>query len=196
MTEKNAERLSQLNESLSALMDNEANDLDLRRVLRALDEAGVEDAAQLKATWHRYHQARAVLNREAGPVCSAGFLAGVRSAIDSESLPQRQPSPAPAESGSRRWLSAFGQGAIAASVAAVVVVAAFNTRFGAVDAIDASAPQTADAGIQTFDYQQVADFNTRLDDESLARLTQAVYKEFEEDPESLQVPVSFRIEEN
>jgi sigma-E factor negative regulatory protein RseA len=47
-----------LQESLSAVMDNQANELELRRVLMASDEP------ELRATWSRYHVARAVMHKE------------------------------------------------------------------------------------------------------------------------------------
>ena len=48
-----------LQESLSAVMDNEADQLELRRVLAA---AG--DDAELRGTWSRYQIARAVMHKE------------------------------------------------------------------------------------------------------------------------------------
>ena len=47
-----------LRESLSALMDDAADDLELARVLRAMDE----DDNEVSATWSRYHLISAVLN--------------------------------------------------------------------------------------------------------------------------------------
>lgn len=47
-----------LKESLSAVMDNEADELELRRVL------GASDDAELRGTWSRYQIARAVMHKE------------------------------------------------------------------------------------------------------------------------------------
>lgn len=47
-----------LHESLSAVMDNEADELELRRVLAA------EGDTELRATWARYQLARAAMHRE------------------------------------------------------------------------------------------------------------------------------------
>ncbi len=47
-----------LKESLSAVMDNEADELELRRVL------GASADAELRATWSRYQIARAVMHKE------------------------------------------------------------------------------------------------------------------------------------
>ena len=47
-----------LQESLSAVMDNQADELELRRVLAA------SDAPEVRATWSRYQIARAVMHKE------------------------------------------------------------------------------------------------------------------------------------
>ncbi|MBA1219816.1 RNA polymerase subunit sigma [Pseudomonas fulva] len=47
-----------LQESLSAVMDNEADQLELRRVLNAVDDA------ETCATWSRYQVARAAMHKE------------------------------------------------------------------------------------------------------------------------------------
>ncbi|HGM7891745.1 TPA: RseA family anti-sigma factor [Pseudomonas aeruginosa] len=48
-----------LQEILSAVMDNEADELELRRVLAACGED-----AELRSTWSRYQLARSVMHRE------------------------------------------------------------------------------------------------------------------------------------
>ena len=47
-----------LQESLSAVMDNEADELELRRVLNAFDDAHTRD------TWSRYQVARAAMHKD------------------------------------------------------------------------------------------------------------------------------------
>ncbi len=47
-----------LQESLSAVLDNEADELELRRVLSAIDDADT------RATWARYQVARAAMHKE------------------------------------------------------------------------------------------------------------------------------------
>ena len=47
-----------LQESLSAVMDNEADELELRRVLNAFDDA------ETRATWSRYQVARAAMHKD------------------------------------------------------------------------------------------------------------------------------------
>ena len=116
-----AESLPALTESLSALIDGEAGELELRRVLRQLDREAREDGEGadtlsgdgVRATWHRLHVARRALHSEETFV-SASLLAGVRAAIDAD------PAHSPAATGG--WRRAVGSFAVAASVAAVVLV--------------------------------------------------------------------------
>lgn len=105
-------------QSLSALMDGEARDLELRRVLRHLESAGHEgadtlSADALRATWHRLHLARHALHGEE-IFANVSLLAGVRAAVDAD--PAQRPGAA------RGWLRAAGRCAVAASVAALVLV--------------------------------------------------------------------------
>ena len=65
-----------LQESLSALMDNEADELEVRRVLQA-----AEQDPTVRGTWERYQIARSVLHKEhwQGSVdLSAGIAAALR----------------------------------------------------------------------------------------------------------------------
>ena len=50
-----------LGESLSALMDGEASDLDTRRVLKALASEDSHNAMQMRDKWRRYHSVSAVM---------------------------------------------------------------------------------------------------------------------------------------
>ena len=107
-------------QSLSALMDGEARDLELRRVLRHLESesAGHEgadtlSADALRATWHRLHLARHALHGEE-TFANVSLLAGVRAAVDAD--------PAQRPGATRGWLRAAGRCAVAASVAALVLV--------------------------------------------------------------------------
>lgn len=105
-------------QSLSALMDGEARDLELRRVLRHLESAGHEgadtlSADALRATWHRLHLARHALHGEE-TFANVSLLAGVRAAVDAD--------PAQRPGAMRGWLRGAGRCAVAASVAALVLV--------------------------------------------------------------------------
>ena len=70
-----------LQESLSAVMDNEADELELRRVLAA---AG--DDAELRSTWSRYQIARAVMHKELLEP-RLDIAAAVSAALAEEALP-------------------------------------------------------------------------------------------------------------
>ncbi|HBO5704140.1 sigma-E factor negative regulatory protein [Pseudomonas aeruginosa] len=83
-----------LQETLSAVMDNEADELELRRVLAACGED-----AELRSTWSRYQLARSVMHREptlpkldiAAAVAASvtlAVLAGVRLYNQNDALPQ------------------------------------------------------------------------------------------------------------
>ena len=99
-------------EVLSALLDGEAGELELRQLLRDLDG----EPEQL-AQWYRYQAAKSALH--GGAVFHAPeFAASVRSAIDAEPEVESQP----VAGGLSVIGRAIGSFAVAASVAAVVVV--------------------------------------------------------------------------
>jgi sigma-E factor negative regulatory protein RseA len=96
-----------LQESLSAVMDNEADELELRRVLAASDDA------ELRATWSRYQIARAVMHKELLEP-RLDIAAAVSAALADEAVPAR----ASKLSGSWRTVSRL---AVAASVTLAVL---------------------------------------------------------------------------
>ncbi len=116
-----------LRESLSALLDNEADELELRRVLKA-----VESDPELLASWQRYSAVQAVLRDGAVPL-SADFASRVAREIDSE--------PPLRARGWASWQQNLTRLAIAASVAAVFFVA---LQVGLTPARDET-PQVVDA---------------------------------------------------
>lgn len=67
-----------LEQSLSALMDGEATELELQRVLRHLDDP------QVRQTWQRLHQVRSAMHRE--PLVAVDVSAAVREALDGVEL--------------------------------------------------------------------------------------------------------------
>nr|WP_298059541.1 sigma-E factor negative regulatory protein [uncultured Halomonas sp.] len=69
-------------ESLSVLMDGESDELELRRVLKAL--ANEDDAAD---TWRRYHLARSMMQRERGVDVSVDLSAGIMARLRDEPAP-------------------------------------------------------------------------------------------------------------
>jgi sigma-E factor negative regulatory protein RseA len=118
-------------ENLSAGMDGELTQEELRFLLRRLDH----DAA-LQQAWSRYHVARDGLRRQLPPLASEGFSARVMLAIGQETA-------VAAGSGRRRpWLRWSAGGAIAATVA----VAALLVTQPAGPGGDGAAPQVAASG--------------------------------------------------
>lgn len=96
-----------LQETLSAVMDNEADELELRRVLAACGED-----AELRSTWSRYQLARSVMHRE--PPCRSwiSLRRSLLPALADEAAPPK------AEKGPWRMV---GRLAVAASVTLAVL---------------------------------------------------------------------------
>ncbi len=95
-----------LQETLSAVMDNEADKLELRRVLAACGED-----AELRSTWSRYQLARSVMHREP-TLPKLDIAAAVSAALADEAAPPK------AEKGPWRMV---GRLAVAASVTLAVL---------------------------------------------------------------------------
>ncbi len=85
----------QLSESISAIMDSQADDLEVRRLLKALDNASEEEAAAILAQWESFHTIGAALRDESishhrghsvqpKVRASANFAASVSAAIADE----------------------------------------------------------------------------------------------------------------
>ncbi|GHA89387.1 sigma-E factor negative regulatory protein [Modicisalibacter luteus] len=103
-----------LRESLSALMDNEGDELELRRVLRVLDDS--PDTAE---HWRRYHLARSLMQRDRDIDVSTDLSAGIMARIKDEPVPR-------AANTSRQVrrqgsLSFAGSAAVAATVSLMVI---------------------------------------------------------------------------
>jgi len=110
-------------ESLSALLDTQADDLDLQRVLNALD-----GDAEVSRQWRRYNVISAAMRNELGHFAQVDLSARVR-----ESLAQEAP-PLPLErpARSRAWYRPAASVAVAASVTAAILTGTqlFNTAAG------------------------------------------------------------------
>ena len=101
-----------LGESLSALMDGEASDLDTRRVLKELAAEDSHNAMQMRDKWQRYQSVSSVMK---GDVASTiDYSAAIADAIGSEAVFKVNPL--------TKILSSSGRFAIAASVALVAVL--------------------------------------------------------------------------
>lgn len=96
-------------ELLSALMDGEASEHELRQALKA-----VGDDPALAGTWARWHVAQSTLRGETLPPARIDLRAAVAAAIAAESAPVRAPL--------RPWLKPVASMAVAAGVAALTVV--------------------------------------------------------------------------
>ena len=106
------------NESLSALMDGECDELELRRILRSMP-----DHPELAQRWQRYHLAQSVLH-DRGMAVSPGLAAAVTAALANEPPISRQLDAAlPSVSRPRwQWPQQLARLAVAASVALVVML--------------------------------------------------------------------------
>lgn len=186
-----------LNEALSALMDGEVDELELRRILRELPQK-----PELYATWKRYHSLRASLNRDIHANPRVDLLAGVQARLDAE-----QEAPVIAPQGRvtdllrSRIVRHLGQGAIAASfaVAALMGVSLLQGPDGAAGSSGAAAPALANATPALNGPRLNGEFNASaqtqtvaFDAEAYNRLQQAVYREFSEAPRA--IPVSYNPE--
>ncbi len=122
-----------LQESLSALMDNEADELEVRRVLQA-----TEQDPELRGTWSRYQVARSVMHKEPWQG-SIDLSAGIAAALHDEPALQVAPHASTAKSGSVIWRN-MGRVAVAASVTLAVLV---GVRMVNQDAVPGGSQMTA-----------------------------------------------------
>lgn len=102
-------------ESLSVLMDGESDELELRRVLKALPND--DDAAD---TWRRYHLARSMMQREQGVDVSVDLSAGIMARLQEEPAPMMEGSEQVARHRSGGISFARGAG-VAAAVSLMVI---------------------------------------------------------------------------
>ncbi len=126
-----------LHESLSAVMDNEADELELRRVLAA------DGDDEMRATWSRYQIARAAMHREL--IEPRLDIASAVSAALAE-----EPAPAAAKPVRSGWRG-LGRLAVAASVTVAVLagVRLYNQNKVAGPQLAQQAPQPGIAVPQT-----------------------------------------------
>ncbi|MCW8196455.1 sigma-E factor negative regulatory protein [Proteobacteria bacterium 005FR1] len=128
---------AQLIESLSALVDDEASEFEVHRVLTESQQD-----ASVRERWHRYQLARAALRGEAVNLSttSTAFADRIRDAIGEIEFDEplaTTASKTPAEkqqtSSNGRWKTGAGRFAIAASVAAAVFLGAQQMNLVAVN---------------------------------------------------------------
>jgi sigma-E factor negative regulatory protein RseA len=99
-------------ESPSALMDNEGDELELRRLLKTLDDS--PDAAE---AWRRYHLMRSLMRRGPDIDVATDLSAGIMARLKDEQPPQMDTVP-PAP---RRALPLARSAGIAAAVSLMVI---------------------------------------------------------------------------
>ncbi|SMF35783.1 anti sigma-E protein, RseA [Alteromonadaceae bacterium Bs31] len=101
------EQTSSVAESISALLDDQAHDLDLLRVLK---EANTDDS--VRSTWQRYHMVSSLIRKDATSTLTMDISEQVSASIAEE------PSHALKQKPSRsRWLNPLAKTSIAATVA-------------------------------------------------------------------------------
>ena len=98
---------NRLRESLSALVDGAADELEVQRVLKATAED-----TELRAIWDRYQMARAAM-RDDLPTANTDLSGAISDAIASEPVYGR---------GADRYFRSFARVAVAASVAVAVIL--------------------------------------------------------------------------
>ncbi|MFL0809658.1 MAG: sigma-E factor negative regulatory protein [Agarilytica sp.] len=117
---------STLNESLSALVDGESNDLDLQRVLNALENEESPISGDLRGTWLRYHSISSTMKSGDSFDTSIDISASIRQALDAD------PSITPVKRFRIQAVAnGFGKTAVAAAVTFGVVFGVQNFGTGA-----------------------------------------------------------------
>lgn len=97
-------------EAISVLMDGEANDLDLRRLLKSAAES-----PETMEIWERYHLAQSVMHEQGTPVSTA-VASGVAAALADEAAYSAEPQRFSA------WQQQLTKLAVAAAVAVLAVL--------------------------------------------------------------------------
>ena len=154
-----------MNESLSALVDGEADELEIRRLLNQLER---DD--ELRATWQRYQMMGAVMRGEA--VSRVDLSAGIRQAIAGEPMDEvpgvaAATVAAPAAASRWRWVAS---GAVAASVMLGVVLVGLQGQPAQQNALSAPLAQQEPVAA---DVLQVAQAPSALSAEEQAQLEDA-----------------------
>ncbi|HEV7776267.1 MAG TPA: sigma-E factor negative regulatory protein [Luteibacter sp.] len=109
--------MSEVNETLSACLDGELSQEEMRFLLRRLEH----DAA-LRATWANYQVGRDGLRKQVSVLASVGFAERVMAAIDAIDQEVSISGETPAVGKRRHWLQWSAGSAIAASVAVAALM--------------------------------------------------------------------------
>lgn len=124
---------NRLHETLSACLDGEAGELELRQLLRSMSDDPRGD--ELRQRWRRYNVVRTTLAREL-PERKIDVADGVRQALEQEGAFKSSP---PRGKG----IQSASRFAIAASVAAMAVIGVRTVQFGAEPAAVSESPAVA-----------------------------------------------------
>jgi sigma-E factor negative regulatory protein RseA len=110
-------------ETISALMDGETEELELRRLLRyASDNNGILE------TWDRYNKMRSALRKEDSVPVSAASTQRIMAALEAE-MTHTSPFANPTKKYASKQLHMLGRFAVAASVALAVFLGLQSTLF-------------------------------------------------------------------
>ncbi len=115
-----------LNEAISSMVDGEANELDIQRVLKATGES--EEA---RAAYRRYHLQSTIRTGDLPPEYMFDLSAKIRDAIENEDVQTLIP-----VSNWRKYTDALGKTAVAASVAFAFVLGV--QQFNSSEEVDSS----------------------------------------------------------
>lgn len=177
-----------LAESLSALMDNEASELELQRLLKAL-----ESDPELKSTWSRYQIASAGVKGDIPVLASSDFVSRVSAAIEAEetysapvihqvaanqtSIPATNVVAMPL-----RWWQQAGRVAVAASVAGAVILGVQQYQTPGLNPTDMAAGTMAAAPTPATE-SKAANLPSGINAPALSARTVAVQSGYESRPQ-------------
>lgn len=132
------ERPFSLEESLSALVDGQVSELELQRLLKAM-----EQGTDLKATWGRYQVASSALKGEPVSFASIDFASRVSAAIaEEENVTSASPSVVQKVA---NWRYQLGRVALVASVAGGMILGVQQFGSGSPQVAQVAAVSTAPA---------------------------------------------------
>ena len=149
-----------LRESISALMDNEASEIEMHRVLKS-----IESDDEVRSTWRRYQLASFTLKRQLNDSSRVDISAQIAEAIALEAVPGDVPAAIPVSGAQAFWgkvAKPLTSLAVAASVAFMVVFGALQIeQNGVIDpqagfADSTNVPQINTAGLPLNGLQTVA----------------------------------------
>lgn len=130
-----------VNESFSAFLDGEASEVDIQRMLRALDKD-----PHVRDEWHRLSRVQGVMSGDVLAEIGPTAVAGGRDPVE-ESRPRSS------------WRWRLGQAAVASAVALVVVVGA---RWSAQDAAPVQVAAGPDVELSQVRYEAQQRLNSYL----------------------------------